>query len=152
MTQTRSTNFVLHAESPQFYWEGTGQLSIKTFSNGKAYYKTNKGFFAVENDRYLLLNEGAYTITIDEPVSVESFCIFFKEGFANHIFQALKRSNNQLLTDPFKNTNSIEFIDKTYLKQSNLSYLLRTFKQKLPLLEKTQLVMKSVFTLLCRLF
>ncbi|GEN88131.1 hypothetical protein OSO01_28700 [Oceanobacillus sojae] len=71
MTQTRSRDFVLHAKSPQFYWEGTGQLSIKTFSNGKVFYRKNKGFFAVENNRYLLLNEGAYTISIDEAVSVE---------------------------------------------------------------------------------
>ncbi|MDR7074023.1 hypothetical protein J2X07_003013 [Fictibacillus barbaricus] len=39
-------NHVLHAKSKQFYWHGDGQLSIKTFSNGKAHYKTNKGFYA----------------------------------------------------------------------------------------------------------
>lgn len=63
MTKNDSTNFVLHAKSDNFYWEGIGQLSIKTFFNGKAHYKTNKGFFAVEESRYLLLNEGAYTRT-----------------------------------------------------------------------------------------
>jgi len=45
MNHKDSTNFILHAKSDQFYWEGNGQLSIKTFKNGKAYYKTNKGFF-----------------------------------------------------------------------------------------------------------
>ncbi|GGP14618.1 helix-turn-helix domain-containing protein [Oceanobacillus neutriphilus] len=145
MNQTRSRNFILHAKSPQFYWEGTGQLSIKTFSNGKAYYKTNRGFFAVENDRYLLLNKGAYTINIDQAVSVESFCIFFKDDFANNIFQALKKSNNQLLTDPFKNADSIEFIDKTYLKNDKLSSLLNIFKQNLPFLDKNTIGYEEYF-------
>jgi AraC family transcriptional regulator len=48
MKKNDSTNFVLHAKSDQFYWEGIGQLSIKTFSNGKIHYKTDKGFFAVK--------------------------------------------------------------------------------------------------------
>lgn len=60
-------------KSDQFYWEGIGQLSIKTFSNGKAHYKTNKGMFAVEESRYLLLNKGSYTISIDETKDVKSF-------------------------------------------------------------------------------
>ncbi|MFV0915362.1 hypothetical protein ACK8HD_15025, partial [Enterococcus faecium] len=102
-----STNFVLHAKSNQFYWEGNGQLSIKTFSNGKAHYKTSKGFFAVEESRYLLLNEGSYTISIDENKEVESFCIFFKDGFAEEILSSLRETNNRLLSDPFK--------DKSYI-------------------------------------
>jgi AraC family transcriptional regulator len=58
MRTTTSSNFVLQAKSNEFCWNGIGQLSIKTFANGNAQYKTDKGFFAVEEDRYLLLNEG----------------------------------------------------------------------------------------------
>ncbi|SET17638.1 AraC-type DNA-binding protein [Salinibacillus kushneri] len=135
MTKKDSTNFVLHAKSDQFYWEGDGQLSIKTFSNGKAHYKTNKGFFAVEESRYLLLNEGPYSISIDETEDVESFCVFFKDGFAADVFHSVKESNDGLLTDPFKDTGSIAFFDKTYHKNNTLSSQLDTFKQILPDLE-----------------
>ncbi len=135
MTKNDSTNFVLHAKSDQFYWEGIGQLSIKTFSHGKAHYKTNKGFFAVEESRYLLLNEGSYTISIDETDEVESFCVFFKDGFAAEVLHSLKETNDGLLSDPFKNTSSIGFFDKTYHKNKTLSYQLETFKQILPSLE-----------------
>jgi AraC family transcriptional regulator len=100
MTNKASTNYVLQAKSNQFYWDGNGQLSIKTFSNGKAHYKTSKGFFAVEESRYLLLNEGAYTISIDENKEVESFCIFFKDGFAEGVLKSLSESNDSLLSDP----------------------------------------------------
>lgn len=109
MSKNDSTNFVLHAKSDQFYWEGIGQLSIKTFSNGKAHYKTNKGMFAVEESRYLLLNKGSYTISIDETKDVESFCIFFKDGFEAEVFNSLKETNDNLLNDPFMDTSSIVF-------------------------------------------
>ncbi|ASJ56483.1 hypothetical protein BP422_24715 [Brevibacillus formosus] len=81
MTNKPSRNYVLHAKSKQFYWEGDGQLSIKTFRNGRAHYKTSKGFFAVEEGRYLLLNEGEYTISIGEdeerPFHVERSLFYF---------------------------------------------------------------------------
>lgn len=132
MTNNDPANFVLHAKSEQFYWEGNGQLSIKTFTNGKAHYKTNKGFFAVEESRYLLLNEGAYTISIDEPKAVESFCVFFKHGFAEEIFHSLIETNNNLLSDPFKDTSSIHFFEKTYHKSNTLSCQMENLRQILP--------------------
>jgi len=132
MPKNDSTNFVLNAKSKQFYWEGNGQLSIKTFFNGKAHYKTNKGFFAVEESRYLLLNEGAYTISIEEPKVVESFCLFFKDGFAEEVLHSLKETNERLLSDPFKDTGSIGFFEKTYHKNNILSYQLEYFMQILP--------------------
>ncbi|MGD6849188.1 helix-turn-helix domain-containing protein [Rossellomorea aquimaris] len=132
MPKNDSTNFVLNAKSKQFYWEGNGQLSIKTFFNGKAHYKTNKGFFAVEESRYLLLNEGAYTISIEEPKVVESFCLFFKDGFAEEVLHSLKETNERLLSDPFKDTSSIGFFEKTYHKNNTLSYQLEYFMQILP--------------------
>ncbi|WP_042147907.1 AraC family transcriptional regulator [Paucisalibacillus sp. EB02] len=135
MPKNDSTNFVLNAKSKQFYWEGNGQLSIKTFFNGKAHYKTNKGFFAVEESRYLLLNEGTYTISIEEPKVVESFCLFFKDGFAEEVLHSLKETNERLLSDPFKDTSSIGFFEKTYHKNNILSYQLEYFMQILPSLD-----------------
>ncbi|EPC8419431.1 AraC family transcriptional regulator [Bacillus wiedmannii] len=130
-----STNFVLHAKSNQFYWEGNGQLSIKTFSNGKAHYKTSKGFFAVEESRYLLLNEGSYTISIDENKDVESFCIFFKDGFAEGILNSLRESNNKLLSDPFNDKSYIGFFEKTYDTSKILLSQMTKFKENLSILE-----------------
>ncbi|MGF7015690.1 AraC-like DNA-binding protein [Ornithinibacillus bavariensis] len=136
MTKNASTNFVLHAKSDQFYWEGTGQMSIKTFLNGKAHYKTNKGFFAVEESRYLLLNEGPYTIAIDESQVVESFCVFFRHGFAEEVFHSINETNDSLLSDPFKATSSIGFFEKTYRKNNALSSQLDAFKQISPCLDE----------------
>lgn len=102
-------NRILHAKSRIHHWEGPGALSIKTFSNGKAYYKAKQGYYAVEEGRYLLLNEGDYAITIESETEVESFCLFFRSGMAE---EAASRLN---LDDPFTCTDaSIDFIEKTY--------------------------------------
>ncbi|HWO78318.1 MAG TPA: AraC family transcriptional regulator [Bacillus sp. (in: firmicutes)] len=145
MAKNSSANYVLHAKSDQFFWEGNGQLSIKTFSNGKAHYRTNKGFFVVEESRYLLLNEGSYTISIDEKKEVESFCIFFKDGFAAEVMKSLSESNDIQLSDPFKDTSSIGFFEKTYHLSSTLSSLLRTFKQNLSLLQSSPIGYEEQF-------
>lgn len=65
--------------------------------------------FAVEESRYLLLNKGSYTISIDETKDVESFCISFKDGFEAEVFNSLKETNDNLLNDPFMDTSSIVF-------------------------------------------
>ncbi|PEU16102.1 AraC family transcriptional regulator [Bacillus sp. AFS019443] len=145
MNDRDSTNFVLHAKSNQFYWEGNGQLSIKTFSNGKAHYKTSKGFFAVEESRYLLLNEGSYTISIDENKEVESFCIFFKDGFAEGIFHSLRESNGRLLSDPFKDKSDIGFFEKTYDTSKTLLSQITKFKENLLILENDSIGYEEQF-------
>lgn len=129
MPKSESTNYVLNAKSKEFYWDGHGQLSIKTFSNGKAQYKSSKGFFAVEEDRHLLLNEGPYTISIDEDTEVESFCVFFKDGFAGEVLRTLTDSSDRLLTDPFKPVDSFGFFEKTYDTNQFLANQIKSFKE-----------------------
>ncbi len=130
MSKQQTSNFVLHEKSKEFYWEGTGQLSIKTFTQGRAYYRTNRGFFAVEDNRYLLLNKGDYSIAIDEPNEVESFCVFFQEGFAEEVLKTVSLQTNQLLSDPFKEQSSIGFFEKTFELPSMLTNHLYKLKNK----------------------
>lgn len=124
----RKSNYILHAKSAQFHWVGTGLLSIKTFSNGKAYYKTNRGYFAVEEGSYLLLNQGPYTITIDEQKEVESFCVFFQEDFANDVLRNLSASNHQLLDDSFNHVTSASFFEKTYEQSPLITHQMNLLK------------------------
>jgi AraC-like DNA-binding protein len=129
MEVKHSSNFILHAKSNEFYWEGNGQLSIKTFSSGRALYKTDRGFFAVEENRYLLLNEGPYTIGIEEKQDVESFCMFFGDGFAEDIYRTMDASTNELLTDPFEKADPLYFFERTYEISPSLAALINTFKK-----------------------
>ncbi|MED1783256.1 AraC family transcriptional regulator [Brevibacillus fortis] len=145
MTDKPSMNYVLHAKSKQFYWEGDGQLSIKTFQNGRAHYKTSKGFFAVEEGRYLLLNEGEYTISIEEDEEVESFCIFFKRGFGEEMVSTLVESTDRLLSDPYKESTSIGFFEKTYPTSYTFASQLATLKESLAFLDRDSIGYEEQF-------
>lgn len=128
MSVPESFNYCLHAKSSEFYWEGTGQLSIKTFHNGRAFYRTNRGFFGVEKGRYLLLNEGDYTIAIEEEKEVESFCLFFKKGLAEEVLRTMQLRTTDLMNDPFKPLQSVGFFEETYSISPSLSAQLDYFR------------------------
>ncbi|MWC27659.1 helix-turn-helix domain-containing protein [Paenibacillus sp. MMS18-CY102] len=112
-------NLILHARSDQYYWKGKGALSIKTFRNGRAFYHVGYGNYAVEEGRYLLLNDGQeYAITIDSETPVESFCIFFPEGMAEEAYYSMVASHEHLLDNPVAPMGpSIAFVEKTYNDQ-----------------------------------
>jgi AraC family transcriptional regulator len=107
---------ILHARSSHYYWKGKGALSVKTFTNGRAFYHTGRGHYAVEEGRYLLLNHGQeYAITIESEVPVESFCVFFPETIVEEVCRSLTSPNEQLLDDPYlTQTQTIDFVEKTY--------------------------------------
>ncbi len=121
-------NYVLHERGKDFHWEGTGQMSIKTFKYGRALYKADGGFYSVGEDRYLLVNEGEYSLRIEEEEPVESFCLFFRSGFSSEVSRTLEAPQDQLLTDPFKPVGEDGFFEKTYHLGPHLEKMLRLTK------------------------
>ncbi|WGU94413.1 helix-turn-helix transcriptional regulator [Paenibacillus dendritiformis] len=107
---------ILHAISRTHYWKGHGALSIKTFRNGRAFYEAGQGHFAVDDNSYLVLNQGQeYAITIEAEQPVESFCVFFPDSVAEAVLHHLTVSDEQLLDDPFSpKRGTIEFVQRTY--------------------------------------
>jgi AraC family transcriptional regulator len=135
MNKQPTSNYVLHARSNEFYWEGGGQLSLKTFRNGSAQYKKGPGTYAVEEGRYLLLNKGDYALSIEEAEPVESFCIFFRDGFAGEVLQSLSASPDRLLSDPFRPAHDAAFFERTYQPGAGLSRRLAKLQEAYLLLE-----------------
>src|SRR3954465_8464171 len=89
---------LLRATAHQHYWEGIGTLSIKMFRYGRAFYQSGGGTFAVEDDRYLILNDQQhYSITVESATPVESFCVFFPSGFAEAVHYSLTTGDHSLL-------------------------------------------------------
>ncbi|WP_127539620.1 helix-turn-helix transcriptional regulator [Paenibacillus illinoisensis] len=131
--------FILYESRPQFDWKGSGSLSLKTFRYGKTLYEAGHGHFSVDDERYLLLNEGQeYSLHIDSPVPVESFCVFFPPGFMEEICRNALSTDQQLLNEPHaaSYSGSIEWIERTYpmanrlgtaLNQFRSSYIMGTF-------------------------
>jgi AraC family transcriptional regulator len=80
----------------------TGQLSLKTMSGGRAVYTLAGGRrIAVDDMGYLILNDNQpYTIEIDSPIALTSFCVFFPEGLADQVAHAIGASDAALLDAP----------------------------------------------------
>jgi AraC-like DNA-binding protein len=94
-------SYVLRARSRRYHWQGTQPLSIKAFFGGEALYSAGGGYHAVGGASYLVLNAGQhYTISIEAPQPVESFCIFFAPGLAADVRRSLTCKSTPLLDDP----------------------------------------------------
>ncbi|HTE01291.1 MAG TPA: AraC family transcriptional regulator [Mucilaginibacter sp.] len=110
-----SRNFILTGSSAKYYWKGEGLCSVKTFSNGPAYYNTGKGSFKVTEDAFLLLNDGTtYAIEIDQNKKVDSFCLFFDQATLNEAFYGTGRSAEYLLDNVGHFTENTGFFERTY--------------------------------------
>lgn len=130
-----NANFFLVERSRFHYWRGAGLASIKLFSGGEALYDIGGGAFRVNGDSYLLLNSGqAYTISIDSQTPVESFCVFFADGFAEQVSSSLSSSAESLLDEPSQaDVRSKAFFQRTYPHDFILSPALRYARAAYPL-------------------
>jgi AraC family transcriptional regulator len=92
-------------------------LSLKTMFNGCAHYTVGRRAIAVDETNYLLLNEGqAYSIDIDSNTQVESFVIWFPDGWAEDVQRTLRNSATSLLDSPGGSRSSSQachFFDRT---------------------------------------
>jgi AraC-like DNA-binding protein len=130
----RNASFILHEKGyRRYHAEGTGLLSIKSFYNGQAVYDVGRGCFAVDDNSYLVLNHGQpYAITIDSAEPMESFCLFFAEGFAEEVHRSLSATAARLLDEPeARKVSPVNFFEKTYPHDDVLSPALRHFRAAL---------------------
>lgn len=125
---------ILHEASRNYYWKGQGRLSLKTFCNGRAFYRTGYGNFAVEEGNYLLLNHGQeYSITIESENPVELFCVFFPETLVEQVYRCLLVSHEQLLDDPYDvGQRTLDFVEKTYINDKWLAPALLQLRAEYP--------------------
>jgi len=114
---------ILHAHSRYHYWSGSGPLSIKSFPSGQALYTVEGGTFRLDDTAYLLLNaDQEYTITVDFAQPVESFCLFFADGFADEVYAGITASTQWLLDNPHMSPiRPLHFYDKCYAHDDTLS-------------------------------
>ena len=98
------------------YDNRTPWLSIKCMFNGQALYEIDGGRFVVGEDAYLILNHAQrYTIHIDSPTVVESFCVFFPPGWAEDARRSAGTPDEHLLDDPSHSaTQPISFFERLY--------------------------------------
>jgi AraC family transcriptional regulator len=69
---------------------------------GSAIWTTSEAERVVDGSNYLVLNAGRpYSITIDAREIVETFCLFFQQGFAEDVLRVESSDATTLLDEPF---------------------------------------------------
>jgi len=124
--------YILQAAGREYYADGPGTLSIKTFRGGVARYRAENGArYAVDDDAYLVLNHGQdYTIEIESLVPVESFCLFFREGMAEEVRRSLTALPERLLDEPTEQA-AVNFFERTHAHDGTLSPALFSLRHAL---------------------
>ena len=99
-----------------YYTEHWTPLSIKCAFNGKEYYKFKNTTYAVDDNNFLLLNEGnTYSSYINTESITESFTINFTKKNIEDLSAFVFYNENSLLDDPFKILpNEIRIYEKLY--------------------------------------
>ena len=131
--RSMSQSFIIYETGyNQYHWQGEGWLSIKSFRGGTAFYNAGQGYFAVDDDHYLVLNQGQrYSINIESDQPVNSFCVFFAAGLAQDVYRSLTSSQSLLLDQPDGGSRAINFFEKTYPHDDVLSPALSRLMQSL---------------------
>lgn len=126
---------VLSERSDRFVGSGAGYLSIKSFTEGEALYAVGSARYLVNDMCYLVLNHGQeYTITIDAPTPVESFCIFFAPDLATDVHRVATLAPERLVDDPnCDGAMSLHFFERTYQHNQSVSPLLDHLRRSFPL-------------------
>lgn len=87
--------FSYYAETPGL------PLSLKCMANGRALYRFDRNEVAVDDGGYLILNDHQpYSIEIASPTRVETFVLWFPNGWAEEVSAALTGTEKTLLANP----------------------------------------------------
>ncbi len=129
MPERLRTSFVLHETSRAHFWRGVGTLSIKTFRGGTAHYESGLARYAVDDHCYLVLNDGQpYSVTVDEPRPIESFCVFFAPDLAADAAWARAAGDERLLDRPRADPAPPRVFDRIYRHDALVTPALRTLR------------------------
>jgi len=82
------------------------RLSIKAAWNGREHYYVGERRMAVDDDTYLILNDGqSYASAVHDREPIDTFSVFFRAGLAEQVYAALSTPLARALdagTEPFR--------------------------------------------------
>jgi AraC family transcriptional regulator len=107
-----------------------GPLSIKSIVNGQAAWTTQEGRFELDADSILVLNNRQpYTILIDSPRPVFTFCLFFRDGLVEDAWRSETAEPTILLDDPWREPTPVGFFERIHPKDGRIAALLSAMRR-----------------------
>jgi AraC-like DNA-binding protein len=111
-----------HAEYEKF----RQRLSVKMASGGAERYFVDGRSIAVDDDSYLVLNDGrTYGSLIQSERDVESFSIFFRPGLLEDVMSALLANGEQVAGNTLPVVAGIEFPERLHPHDSSVTPVMR---------------------------
>jgi len=102
-----------------------GPLSIKSVVRGQGTWTANGRRFPVDADSILVLNDRQnYTILIDSPEPVQTFCLFFRSGIVEQAWRCHTAGAPRLLDDPGRLPGPVGFFERMHPKTGPVARLL----------------------------
>ena len=130
------TNGIVWGRAKQYHVaEFPGPLSVKTVVRGSAMWGTREAERLVDTGSYLVLNAGQhYSLTVDARETVETFCLFFRNGSAEDVHRVEASDPATLLDAPFgavgtQNGNreaGVQFLETLHRHDTLVSPLVRS--------------------------
>ncbi|HLK61013.1 MAG TPA: AraC family transcriptional regulator [Chthonomonadaceae bacterium] len=123
-------NFITHFFSSEVSCsKHPGLLSLKVALNGQEFYEVGRDQVAIDNDSYLILNDGQeYASRIESETPVESFAVFFSPDFAFDTLRSLITPYDQLLDLPTTSAQPVTFFQHRYDAEPTLLPTLETLR------------------------
>jgi AraC family transcriptional regulator len=108
-----------------------GPLSIKSVVRGHGTWSTHGNRFVLDADSILVLNnQQPYTILIDSPQPVRTFCLFFRDGVVEEAWRCHTRGTAELLDDPWRLPPAFGFFERMHAKQGPIAALLAAMQRE----------------------
>ena len=118
------------AEYPPF----AQRLSIKTARGGAERYFLDHRSVAVDDDNFLILNDGAtYASRLDADREMESFSIFFRPGLVEEVRGALAATGDRMLDGDARAARPVEYLVRLHPHDGLVSPVLRQIREQLAL-------------------
>ncbi len=131
-TSFKTSNIIINAKASDIaYPEHWGCFSVKCVFDGEEVYHAQNRVYAVNENNFLLLNEGQYYSSyIFSKKLVESFTLNFTTQFIQEVKDGSLLSDEQNLDFAFCSGNAnIEFIEKLYPHNNLVSPVLFKIRQ-----------------------
>jgi AraC family transcriptional regulator len=131
MQKVAGLNFVTQLRTADFsFGGGKGQLSIKCAFGGQEFYEVEGGRVAVDDSSYLVLNnQQHYASSIERPGPMESFCVWFRPGFADQVLAGLRTRTDLLLDDPNGvHRQPVQFFERLFPHDGRVSPVLHRIR------------------------